>query len=1101
MSQLPTYSFLPWVRVGVANAIRSDDGDTGVLLRATLGVELTVKAEKTDGTTITETVPKEVQLYGPGDVVGIDPRSIVKVEPRHWITNYEPNYLPYVDFYDEDFPWRYTPARKEGQRLRPWIALVVLKTSEFDEKSKGDDQPLPSIKLKAGVDAAAVFPDPAQLWAWAHVHVNRDLGSGSDVSNATVTANLTATLAQNADLAYSRLLSPRKLEPNSAYHAFLIPVFESGRLAGLNAPVPPATVATASAWDNHQVDFPYYFRWYFRTGARGDFEYLVDQLVPQPTDKRVGVRDLDVLHPGSNLPPIEEPKNLEGVLALGGALKVPFATLAKSDQDEVTAYDRWDENPYPHPFQEKLADLVNLADEYSKKNPLDVNRENELAGDYRDDDPDPIITLPLYARWHALTERLLEDANGATLPNNRNWVHELNLDPRFRVAAGLGTRVVQDKQEEFMDAAWQQVGDIIEANRKIRQAEVGQAASTSYYGKHLTNLPMTRLMAVTAPVNRRVLVKGVTLQHAREKALIAPVVTSTVFRKVTRPGGTVAKRMDKTARRLGAPAGTSGLLRETPWVEQINEGALRLAPPKVTPGKIATVDKAAGSVKPGGIAGALYELARVRWVRWLVLALALVLIVAGALTGVALLAVLGGAAAVAFYFLTRAANAIPVVEFLAEKNQTEAAVDALPASPDFRISAPGSGFAPSAGATDSAEAAKFKHGLKDSIFVSSFTYAAAPRVALDLQATKARLLEQLHPQFSIPRRMQEIVRIPQRIRDAQIDPGFRAVMAYPEIDVPMYLPLSKLSTELFLPNLHLIPENSISLLEPNQKFIEAYMAGVNHEMSRELLWREYPTDQRGSIFRQFWDVSGCYPGMPPPADGRERMRDIPPLHQWTSESELGTHNQRLLLGDKAQLVLVVRGELLKRYPTAVIYAHRAEWQQTGGVNDPAKERALTPLSDAENDNPPADKVKTPLFEARIDPDIYFFGFDLAALDARGGTTGIEAPGWFFVIKERPGEPRFGLDEPANGQLPRLINWNDLTWNAIGTPAGACIAITQTLTFDVYDPNVDQENTPIAADAQARWTPDTNAAMVAYILNQVPVMVAVHAARMLPEHTP
>jgi len=27
-------------------------------------------------------------------------------------------------------------------------------------------------------------------------------------------------------------------------------------------------------------------------------------------------------------------------------------------------------------------------------------------------------------------------------------------------------------------------------------------------------------------------------------------------------------------------------------------------------------------------------------------------------------------------------------------------------------------------------------------------------------------------------------------------------------------------------------------------------------MGRELLWREYPTDQRGSYFRQFWDVKG-----------------------------------------------------------------------------------------------------------------------------------------------------------------------------------------------------------------------------------------------------
>ena len=35
-----------------------------------------------------------------------------------------------------------------------------------------------------------------------------------------------------------------------------------------------------------------------------------------------------------------------------------------------------------------------------------------------------------------------------TLPNADNWVHELNLDPRFRVPAGFGTKVVQNEQED-----------------------------------------------------------------------------------------------------------------------------------------------------------------------------------------------------------------------------------------------------------------------------------------------------------------------------------------------------------------------------------------------------------------------------------------------------------------------------------------------------------------------------------------------------------------------------------------------------------------------------------------------------------------------------
>ena len=44
----------------------------------------------------------------------IDRRAIVRMEPRPGITNFEPNYLPFVEFYDEDFPWRYTPAAPDA---------------------------------------------------------------------------------------------------------------------------------------------------------------------------------------------------------------------------------------------------------------------------------------------------------------------------------------------------------------------------------------------------------------------------------------------------------------------------------------------------------------------------------------------------------------------------------------------------------------------------------------------------------------------------------------------------------------------------------------------------------------------------------------------------------------------------------------------------------------------------------------------------------------------------------------------------------------------------------------------------------------------------
>ena len=69
------------------------------------------------------------------------------------------------------------------------------------------------------------------------------------------------------------------------------------------------------------------------------------------------------------------------------------------------------------------------------------------------------------------------------------------------------------------------------------------------------------------------------------------------------------------------------------------------------------------------------------------------------------------------------------------------------------------------------------------------------------------------------------------------------------------------------------------------------MVGLNHEFARELLWREYPTDQRGSTFRQFWDVRSFFnAGNANDEDLKEKLRDIPPLHRWTRE--LGARRPR-----------------------------------------------------------------------------------------------------------------------------------------------------------------------------------------------------------------
>jgi hypothetical protein len=1117
-----SYSFLPWARQGLANRITAPDPNPGAQLRAEVGVTLELAVHRIDGGDETRAMARTVQLYGPGDVIGLDSRAVVRTEPRDRITNFEPNYLAAIEFYDEDFPWRYTPAAPDvaGARLRPWLMLAVLREDEFAPGANAKDRPLPYITLTdAGLPTA--MPDPATLWAWAHVHVNRGITANDAevVANdrGAVAARLGGILQEDPDLAYSRVICPRHLQPTTTYHAFVLPVFETGRLAGLGRDPAAAPSATACAWTSNGADtndFPVYFRWQFRTGAIGDFEYLVRLLQPKPVDRRVGVRDMDVRRPGANLPGIDDPA-LNGALPLGGALQVPRTSLKPEELATMLAREDWAQ-PVPHPFQRRLAALINLADDYTHSSPAQAHAQPDVSDVARD--PDPLITPPLYGRWHALTARLLKDRNGNAVPNTANWVHELNLDPRFRVPAGFGTRVVQAKQEDLMAAAWEQVGDVLEANRRIRRFKLAQQVSFVWHRSHLQPIADRnpgQALALTTPVHARVMAGDVTMRTQIAASAVPPAVLAPAMRRLTRPGGRLMRALPFETR-VDAP------IRRDNLIDRVNRGEVLTAPPKVVPPGILTV----GDVASGGVPAALPSwlvdlLRRAAWIVYAPLALLILIGLVLWFIGLAPLSAIALSAigVAATFALMRALRAVRIADALREDHQTIASVDELPASPDFTVTAPGAGAATvtlTPGGTDSAEGARFKQALKDLHAVVQASFAAdtvgengPARARLDLAREASRTLEAIDPSLTISRLAGAQVRVPPRIR-AELSDSFVEAMAYPVFDLPMYAPLRDLSSELLVPNVNLIANNSITLLETNQKFIEAYMVGLNHEVARELLWREYPTDQRGSPFRQFWDVSGALNAEHLPDEAlKEKLRDIPPLHRWATRPSvapqpsrpytLGEFDNRKQGSAQEEVVLVIRGDLLKRYPNAVIYAQAAEWARLpNGDIDRAAERILAGLTRDEEDDPPRSKLRTPLYSAKIDPDIYFLGFDLTVPLARGGSgaDAADPAGWFFVIKERPGEPRFGFDDTSAGQI---VVYNDLGWDRVPQvgqfiqPVGGAVPSIPNNTPAAQG----EKNEQRLDDVRVRWDNNVSSAELAYIMYQSPVMVAVHAAELLP----
>jgi hypothetical protein len=1131
-----TYSFLSYLRIGLANKVTQPDQDP-VKLRATFDVHLSLEGTAVaGGPPLTAPIDKPVQLYGPGDIVGIEPRALFKTEPLHWITNFESNYLPYVDFYEEDFPWRYTPARADesSHRLRPWIALVVLEEGEFLDGTNLKDKLLPYIQVDS---AAAKFPPADQLWAWAHVHVNLDLAASDteifSTNMGAVLPKLDNALKSNSDIAYSRLLCPRKLKPNTAYHGFIIPTFETGRRAGLGLPV-DSDFATQSAWGTRpdQNEFPYYHRWFFRTGILGDFEYLVRLLKAKPADERVGRRDMDLQQPGWNLPGLDPDGPLGGILRLGGALRVPEEVI--QDIEEYRKYENWADPGYPQPLQKAIANFLNLADDYQKPgtNPQPIpDPDNPL-------DPDPLITPPLYGRWHAAVERLLTDSGGASLPNNRNWIHELNLDPRFRVPAGFGTQVIQKHQEDYMNVAWKQIGDVLAANRLIRFAQLMSEALWQWHTRQLQPLLVAqpdKLMFLSAPVQKRVLIQAApagaaaaaapgtsvartTVAHQLKTSSVPPVAVSAQMRRILRPRGRAVRKLAFGDRSM-APQGL---------VTRLNAREIVPAPIKQTPPALQAETVLADQVQPPAQPQWLADLLRrYPWLPNATLGLAILLLLVTLLLVIFAAPVMwwvlgllaGGGLLFAYRQMKRILDLLARPQIFKDGAQTPEILEQAPKSPDFRIATAEETFRPTVGAADSPEAARFKTALAEMYTVDVAARAAAfvpPKQTLDLRRVTTELVTVLHPDRTLPRLVLERLALPERVRE-RFDPVLMdEVMNYPQFDLAMYQPLVDLNSEYFLPNLNRIEPNSITLLETNQKFIEAYMVGLNHEMARELLWREYPTDQRGSYFRQFWDVSGYLPDPSEnPATLKERLKDVPELHRWLPTSELGDHDNREVDGAKEEeLVLVIRGELLKRYPTAVIYAHKAKWQMKKNPDgtpttqiDNTVERDLADIPVGLEDNPPRTIVKTPLYSAKIEPDIYFFGFDLTAEVAKGSDGSHpgdeDKPGWFFVIKERPGEPRFGLD--IGGPTAEKHTWSDLAWEdaAPGVPEGGFLQITNATPGIALtpppDPNqaeFDEEVEQHGEDKQIAWNANADAADLAYVLYQVPVLVAVHASEML-----
>ncbi|MCI0388962.1 MAG: hypothetical protein MOB07_09400 [Acidobacteria bacterium] len=939
------FVFLPWVRQGAASGIQTPDslGETQAGSATQAGVVSVTVNLRVNNTTDIE---RQVRLYGPGDVIGIDPQQVVRTEPRHLAMDFEPNYFPAIEFDRPDFPWLFTPAKANAEgKLRPWLCLVVVRKQEGVTLSFDRSLPLPALEIKEPARPERELPDLSESWAWAHAQV---AGSPPD------SVSLTKSLAGDPALTVSRLLCPRRLDPLTEYLACVVPTFELGRKAGLGDPImsDDAKVlkpAWASGEQSKLVKLPVYFHWEFRTGAGGDFEALVGLLEARPIPDKVGKRPLDISRPGFNLTPAL-PSG--ATLELEGALRVLNAPTAEWPEETRTR------------FQRELKKIIDAPWLVMKK----------------EEDKDPLVAPPIYGCWQAARHTV-----NVPPAAPQTWLDELNLDPRHRAVAALGTQVVQTQQEPLMASAWEQLGEIERINQMRRQSQLGRAVNAVYHAKHFTRFSDETLLKVVAAAQSRVVVETTDpnnaralLSHRISQSAIPDRAVSAPLRRLTSSRSPIRARF----RARGAPPiGIVAMLDSTPILQ-----------PQKKEAGLVTINQVTDDLK--GQFPFIFTLKQ----------------------------------AVRFEKVTNALDTAPhlgdfkiVAEGVTPKRNLLDFQPNMPDSPDARAF------------RDAAKA--HQNYLVQSAFIPD---QINPARQMDLKDTKTKLLQSVDPEKTINARIRASLKIASAAQPGA-DP-LEPILDAPDFPQPMYEALRDLSQDFLLPGLEYVPPNTVALLETNPKFVESFLIGLNAEMSSEMLWRNYPTDQRGTYFRQFW--------------GNDKP-DIEAIKNWGA-SKLG-NNAR---GGET-LVLLLRGELLRRYPNSVIYAVRA-------VKTGAEERH-------------------PLFRGTLKPDVTFVGFNLTETEAVGKPPN-DPDGWFFVIQQQPTEPRFGMDvadfeKPPPSLTAPKATWNDLSWRHLVNTEEELKALSHA-----------SIKTSLPDIGNVKW--GKNSAHQAYITLQRPVRIAIHARDMI-----
>ncbi len=1055
-----------------------------------------------------------LEMLTAADVTGIPAAQVVRSWPRDGSRGVEPNYLPLVEFDSPDVPWLFSRPEQNG-RLEPWIALVTLDVTDVAP----DDFPLQQSDTGWRLTADPKdLPDPAGVWLWSHTQF-----LGDDVVPGDPARSL------------ARLVSSRKLEPDRDWLACVVPLLESARLSGLGDVDAANAIRTSRqhAWTvgGATAILPVYHSFRFSTGDVGDFEALVRHLHGIPLPDGMGRRRLRIDHPLTGLPaPVpDDPAKAGADLVMHVALRPP------TEQDEPIL---------PLVGTDYISVLLSrLAD-----------AGYELSLVTGPDASPPRVGPPVYGQLAAGVTGSAASVEGGTAPP---WLSELNVDPRLRVAAGLGAEVVRRNQDHYAESAWQQVGEVLAANRLRRRAEFSLASSLRLYTKWVSHLDSGALLTTAAPVLPKIAVSpSQTVRGALAASAVTSAAVSVELRRQSRARGAFAQPAWKGG--VSVAALDAGSAAAQPYTTEVRVDGIEVAAPPsniwqgsrlndvlhtlvpdLDAGSLTSAEAGAkldtfagtqGFALPddAAVASALasptldvdmiassFGLLPASVVREAVATPPAVPDtpapprtsgshgvstgrnpthrnvgdldidhVTGAVEptstpeapairrGIPLIDQTSGLTATDAIDVLRENGSLVQtsgrrvaidVAALQDLTSTGAAQTTLDVESLDKIVA--GTFAPARTAVESfglsaSAKTRVRSDLVRSItdltdrFVRPLPTGTGPQALVGgLGALHDTVLKALDPRLTLRAAVNSrIAELPSALAGS-----FDDIMPAPDLSEPTYDDLAAISHDWLLPGLDHLPPNTTTLAAANRGFISAFLVGVNHELASELLWREYPTDQRATYARQFWS----HRLTPDPADRYDLRHE---LHRSAALSLVALQTDSANPGDDP-LVLVIKGELIRRYPSVIV--------QTGHT---VLEHGVRHM---------ADPVIDPDFRGLLEPDVLLLGFTGLTLPIVLAAKDHPDTAYWFFFSEHVSEPRFGLDE-ADGAPWAGSTWNDATWG------GATLDRAAFLTDASFTKNL-----PKGLDGGPSFAWGADAATQAWITLQFPFRRGILATDLLP----